>query len=90
MDIKNVLEIVKQDLLIKSNVRDEYLTTIIKSCVQELRSKGIIINDSVSDTLLVADLTAFRYRHRADNSPMPQNLQHRIQNKKTQGRLYRD
>lgn len=90
MDIKNILEIVKQDLLIKSDVRDDYLTTIIKSCIRELKSRGITLNNSVDDTLLVADLTAFRYRHRTDNEPEPQNLQHRIRNKKIKGRLYRD
>ena len=90
MNLDDVLTIVKQDLMIKSDVRDEYLKTIIKSCESELSRKGVKINNTVEDTLLLADYSAFRYRHRTDNVPVPQNIQLRIQNKKLWGRLYND
>ena len=87
MDSKSVLKIVKQDLMITSNVRDEYLTTMIQSCKNELANRGVALVNGVEDTLLLADYVAFRYRHRTDDAPLPKNLQLRIQNKKVQGRL---
>lgn len=90
MNLDDVLRIVKQDLMIKSDVRDDYLKTIIKSCESELNGKGVRINNTVEDTLLLADYSAFRYRHRTDDVPVPQNIQLRIQNKKLWGRLYND
>ena len=85
-----VLIIVKQDLLIQSSVRDDYLRIMIQSCYQELINRGVSLSDSVDDILLLADYVSFRYRHRTDNSPIPQNLQLRIYNKKLQGRLAND
>lgn len=88
MDTESVLTIVKQDLMITSDIRDEYLKTIIQSCERELASRGVKILDEVEDTLLLADYVAFRYRHRTDDVPLPKNLQLRIQNKKVRRRLY--
>lgn len=90
MEANHILDIVKQDLIIKSNVRDEYLTQLITGCKQELNTRGVNISDSAEDSLLLADYVAFRYRHRTDGAPIPQNLQLRINNKKCKRRIYRD
>lgn len=88
MCTESVLKIVKQDLMIASNMRDEYLKTIIQSCERELAGRGVELVNGVEDTLLLADYVAFRYRHRTDDVPLPKNLQLRIQNKKVKGRLH--
>ncbi len=90
MSTENVLKIVKQDLMITSDIRDEYLKTIIQSCERELTSRGVKILDEVEDTLLLADYVAFRYRHRTDDAQLPKHLQLRIANKKLQRRLQDD
>lgn len=88
MDISTVLTLVKQDLLIKSNLRDNYLTNIINSCESELANRGIKLNESnIDDTLLLSDYVAWRYRHREDEKGMPEHLRLRIANKKLKGRL---
>lgn len=86
----SVLIIVKQDLLIQSSVRDDYLRIMIQSCYEELKSRGVMLSENVDDILLLADYVSYRYRHRTDNIPIPQNLQQRIYNKKLQGRLADD
>lgn len=87
MNVESILKIVKQDLMITSDIRDEYLKTIIQSCERELAGRGVEILDEVEDTLLLADYVAWRYRHREGGMNMPEHLRLRIANKKLKGRL---
>ena len=90
MDTEAVLTIIKQDLMISSNIRDDYLRTLILASGQELNQRGVYFSNSTDDTLLLADYVAFRYRHRTDDAPLPQNIQLRIAHKKLQRRLQND
>lgn len=87
MNTDDVLIIVKQDLMISSTIRDDYLKTLIHACEREFDGRGVKISDNIDDILLLADYVAFRYRHRTDDAPLPKNLQLRIQNKKVRRRL---
>lgn len=88
MLVENVLAIVKQDLMIKSTLRDAYLQQLITACCKDLSGRGIYIDDSIDDTLLLADYVAHCYRHRTDDAALPQHLQLRLNNKKCRRRIY--
>lgn len=87
MDIEAVLTIVKQDLMINTPIRDDYLRNLIQGHQRDLELRGIEFSDSTADTLLLADYVAFHYRHRTDDAPLPKNIQWRLQNKKLQRRI---
>lgn len=88
MLIENVLATVKQDLMIKSTLRDAYLLQLITACCKDLSGRGVYIDDSIDDTLLLADYVTHRYRHRTDDAALPQHLQLRLNNKKCRRRIY--
>lgn len=89
MLIENVLAIVKQDLMIKSTLRDAYLLQLITACCKDLSGRGVYIDDSIDDTFLLADYVTHCYRHRIeDDAALPQHLQLRLNNKKCRRRIY--
>lgn len=88
MLVENILAIVKQDLMIKSTLRDAYLQQLIIACCKDLRGRGVYIDDSAEDTLLLADYVTHRYRHRTEDAPLPQHIQLRLNNKKCRRRIY--
>lgn len=88
MNTSEILTLVKQDLLITSNIRDEYIISIINSCKAEFSNRGIKLNENnIDDTLLLTDYVSWRYRHRESKLDMPEHLKLRIANKKLKGRL---
>lgn len=90
MNTEDVLAIVKQDLMITSTKRDDYLRTLIQGHQRDLENRGIEFSNNTDDTLLLADYVAFHYRHRTDDAPLPRNIQLRLQNKKLKRRLQDD
>lgn len=89
MDFSVSLSLLKQDLGISHNKRDEYLTKMLGSCYEELESRGVSLSqDSIDDEMLLADFAAWKYRSRDKDVPLANNLMIRIRNKQTKGRCY--
>lgn len=80
--VNTTLELLKMDLGISHNERDEYFETLLLSAKTELEAKGIKLNEaSVYDNLLISDYAAWLYRKRTENVPLARNLEFRIKNR---------
>lgn len=81
MNISIVLQLVKEVIGIKTNVRDIYLTAIIKGIIKELEDEKGLILDGVNDyhLLFVVDYVAWSYKNK-DGEGMPRHLQFRLHN----------
>lgn len=89
MDLAVSLSLLKQDLGIAHNKRDEYLAKMLSSCYEELESRGVsLLQNNIDDEMLLADFAAWRYRNRDKDVPLANNLIIRIRNKQTKGRCY--
>lgn len=86
MENPNLLLLVKANLGIKTNVRDQMLNPIISGVITELAGKGIVsVDESDPDyEMLVVDYAAWQYRSRGEGA-MPRNIQYRIRNRKMKG-----
>ncbi|EME3511223.1 phage head-tail connector protein [Enterococcus faecium] len=76
-----ILELLKVNLGIMTDKRNDYLLSIIDSVISELESEqGIIINnDDDLHIMFIVDYSAWRYRSRGEGV-MPRNLQFRLHN----------
>ena len=76
-----VLELLKVNLGIMTDKRNEYLLSIIDSVISELESEQGIIIDNNDDfhIMFIVDYSAWRYRSRGEGV-MPRNLQFRLHN----------
>ncbi|MDO5559416.1 MAG: hypothetical protein Q4F95_07435 [Oscillospiraceae bacterium] len=82
-----VLNLLKIDLGISHTARDAYLNNKIAGCQEELRDKGITLDlTKADDVMLLSDYTAWQYRHRAENIPLSKSLDLRIKNAVTKER----
>nr|DAP11985.1 MAG TPA: Head Tail Connector Protein [Bacteriophage sp.] len=79
---ETALPLVKANLNITQNVRDEYLTAIINGVVEQLQNEqGLALDEADPYHLqFVVDFSAWRYRGRGEDGPMPQNLRFRLNN----------
>lgn len=77
-----ILKLLKERIGIRSNIRDEYLTYIIESILDELiNEKGLSIDvDSPSHLMFIVDYSYFRYKSRDDKGNLPRHLQFRLHN----------
>lgn len=78
---KIILPLLKVNLGTKKSNRDDYLTAIIKSVIEELTNeKGIVLDDNnYKHLMFVVDYSAWRYRSRGEGA-CPRNLQFRLHN----------
>ncbi|EME7167301.1 phage head-tail connector protein [Enterococcus faecium] len=76
-----ILELLKVNLGIMTDKRNDYLLSIIDSVISELESEqGIIINNNDDlHIMFIVDYSAWRYRSRGEGV-MPRNLQFRLHN----------
>lgn len=76
-----ILELLKVNLGIMTDKRNEYLLSIIDSVISELESEQGIIIDNNDDLhiMFIVDFSAWRYRSRGEDV-MPRNLQFRLHN----------
>lgn len=82
MDVEKVLMIVKEDLGIRSTVRDSYIRAIVRGVITELEDeKGLLLDGNNHYHLLfVCDYAAWRYKSRDESGAMPRHLQYRLHN----------
>lgn len=84
MNPEDALDLMKANLGISSNVRDNYLKAILQSVSSELEGKGITFN-GIEDNdylMLLVDYASWQYRTRGEGV-MPRNIQYRIRNRIT-------
>lgn len=76
-----ILELLKVNLGIMTDKRNNYLLSIIDSVISELESEQGIIIDNNDDLhiMFIVDYSAWRYRSRGEGV-MPRNLQFRLHN----------
>lgn len=82
MEKDAVLKLVKANLLIATNVRDEYLNSIIAGVERELEDEqGLSLKkDDPSHLMFLVDMVVWRYQARDDKGGMPRHLQFRLHN----------
>ena len=82
MNVDVVLPLVKANLNITQDVRDDYLKAIISGVDRQLQEEqGLELKDSNPYHLqFVADFSAWRYRSRGETGAMPQHLRWRLNN----------
>lgn len=82
MDTSVILSLLKLDLGITTNGRDEYFTKLIDGVIKEIERKGITLDVlNVDDQMLISDYSAWKYRKRQEDIPLAQNIQLRIRNR---------
>ena len=79
--LTTVLKLLKLDLGITSNARDEYFNNLLESCKKDLEGKGIVLEENADDMQLLSDYSAWAYRKRQEDVPISNNLKHRIRNR---------
>lgn len=82
METSVILNLVKENLNIKTDVRDGFLTSIINGVLTELQDeKGITLDSTnMNHVMFVVDYSAYRYRSRGENGAMPIDLRFRLNN----------
>lgn len=82
MDLATVVDLVKERLGIRTNVRDTYIAAIVDGVMKELEDeKGLVLDGANSYHLIfVVDYAAWRYQSRDSDGAMPRHLQFRLHN----------
>ena len=85
--MKQVLKLLKLDLGVSTDKRDEYFNAVLESAVLELKRKGIFVDlTSADDQMLLSDYAAWQYRKRQEDVPISNNLKRRLMNRKMRNR----
>lgn len=81
--LANCLQLLKLDLSITHNLRDDYFINALKTAKKEIEKMGVDLSDttSVEDTKLIVDYTVWNYRKRQEDVGLPRNLKFRIHNR---------
>ena len=71
----DILEIVKVRVGISSNVRDDFINTLIQATIEQLeKSNGIVLDEqNIAHNVFLADFVAWRYDNQG-NDTMPNYL----------------
>lgn len=82
MDTATVLDLVKERLGIRTDVRDAYLISIIEGVIDELQTSQGLVLDGTSPfhLMFVVDYATWRYQSRDESGAMPRHLQWRLHN----------
>ncbi|MBS4191194.1 hypothetical protein KHA94_13475 [Bacillus sp. FJAT-49705] len=77
-----ILSLVKDRIGLRSNVRDNYLTFIIKGIIKELEDeKGLVIDlANPYHLMFIVDFSTWRYLNRDNMDGIPRHLQFRLHN----------
>jgi len=82
MNIELIVQLVKERLGIKTNIRDMYLIAIARGVVAELEDEKGLTLDSASPNhlIFVVDYASWRYQNKDSDKGMPRDLQFRLHN----------
>ncbi len=79
---ENILDILKMDLQISVDIMDEYLLSLIQLAKDSISVEGIQLQEtSISDGMLVEMYSAYLYRKRKEDAPMPRYLRWNLNNR---------
>ncbi len=82
MKAEDKLAMLKTDLQLSHSHHDEYLTALLEASRAAIGREGIILEDTVEDTMLEIMYAAYLYRKRAaGDSPMPRLLRYALNNR---------
>ena len=82
MSNENILTILKTDLEISGESRNEMLNNMIELAKAAITREGIKLNDSVDDGMLIECYAAFLYRKRREEKvAMPRALRYMLNNR---------
>lgn len=82
MNKNDILKILKTDLEISGDSRDEMLENMIDLATAAITREGIKLNNSVDDGMLVVSYAAFLYRKRREDAiSMPRSLRYLLNNR---------
>lgn len=77
-----ILEILKTDLEISAESRNDFLNALIQSAKEQIAIEGITLDaTSTNDGMLVERYAAFLFRKRREDVPMPRNLRIALNNR---------
>ena len=82
MTTNEMLALVKNDLEIVNTIQDSFLLHLIAAAQEAIAEEGITLTASPLDDNLVRMYTAWLYRKRATDGPMPRMLRHALNNRK--------
>ena len=87
MYITTILQLVKDRLGFRNTVRDNYITKIIESIIDELEDeKGLTLSeDNLTQLMFIVDYSTWRYQNRDSAEGMPRHIQYRLHNLMTRG-----
>lgn len=79
---QTVINLVKERLGIRSNVRDTYITAIVDSVIAEMKDeKGLDLDGSNPyHFMFIVDYSEWRYSNKGSQEGMPRHLQFRLHN----------
>ena len=78
-----ILFVLKQDLEILHDEKDDYLQVLIETALEEIQREGVALNEEkYADNALVASYAAWLYRKRgANDTEMPRFLRYMLNNR---------
>lgn len=89
--METLLNLFKIDMGITHNMRDAFFIQLIKGSIQEIERRGITLNqNSADDQMLIVDYAAWTYRKRQEDTPLANNIQHRLRNRIIKERIERN
>lgn len=89
--MEQALKLLKLDLGIAHSKRDDYFSALLSSVQKELERKGVILDLSAFDDLiLLTDYAAWQYRNRESGAVLPNNLRLRVTNRAVKTRAAGD
>jgi hypothetical protein len=80
MTINNILEMLKVDLGISTDVYDQRLATYINYAITEIQREGIVLQDTTQAQNLVAMYAAWLWRKRESGEGMPRMVRYALNN----------
>ncbi|MBT2728393.1 hypothetical protein J7E63_15800 [Bacillus sp. ISL-75] len=80
--METLLSLLKIDLGITHNLRDAFFIKLIEGTLKEIQRRGIKPDlNSSDDQMLIVDYAAWAYRKRQEDTPLANNIQHRLRNR---------
>lgn len=82
-----ILMLFKLNIGVTSDAKKPLFVARIRSTIDELARRGVIIDEQSSDDqILVADYAAWLHEKRNSNDPVPTHIEKRISRRKTRAR----
>ena len=76
-----VLTLLKKDLQIMTDSRDDYLMVLLSAARDMIEREGIRLTEAEEDTILHEMYAAYLYRSRLQPGPMPRMLRYGLNNR---------